>query len=440
MGTRSPARARQTENLKLVKPPQGKSRPQNASPPLTPDEFKTTIIRGMKAGLDGLADDALGRIRKQIPEYQQVSDAAVLADIKTAVARNASIVLNALEESRRLQGDELTAMRANGARRCEQDLLLDSLIDAVRIGIQTGMDWAVEGAKSLPDPKGWATSVVSEIHQGFLNLFHDIATASREGYMESKAHRSAKLRERSELFQEVLAGTFRDEEKICAQAARLGYDLRSLNGLMLFAGANSDHEAFKKATRAFREAVPAAVEIPLAPHIGHQAVLVVPSVSEQTWPRAIAAAKDVIARHPFIALASTPVSGPGELRDSYRSAAEMAALALKVYGPNAFVQADDLLVFRTIQATDHQKLSSLVEETLGPVLALPGKTGAKLIETIEAMHRHPRTKAAKVLNVSLKTLNNRWKRISELTGLRLEAPADRLRLDLALYAVKALQK
>jgi sugar diacid utilization regulator len=406
----------------------------------SPSALRTAIIQRMRDQLDELVSEVVRRILKGNPEYAEVQDKAVLADVEVAVRRNTSIVLAVLQDQRHLHPDELTAIRANGARRCEQDLPLDSLIEAIRTGIKTGMEWATKMASSLSDPAGQAASVLSELHQDFFDLFHDIATVSRQGYMESKAYRSAKLRERTELFQEVLAGTFKTEEEICAQAARLGYDLRSPNGLIFFAGPNSDPQAFKRATSAFREAAPAAVEMPLARHPSPHVVFVVLSATEQTWPKATTAAREVVNKHQLIAIAASPASSPEALRGSYQAAGETLSLAMKVCGAGAFVRANDLLVFRIMQATDRQELNRLVEQTLGPILAFSGKSGTKLIDTVEAMHRHPRTKAAKVLDVSIRTLNARWNRISELTGLRLEAPSDRLRLDLALYALKILQQ
>jgi sugar diacid utilization regulator len=402
--------------------------------------LRAAIIRRMRDQLDELVSEVVRRILKGNPEYAEVQDKAVLADVEVAVRRNTSIVLAVLQDQRHLHPDELTAIRANGARRCEQDLPLDSLIEAIRTGIKTGMEWATKMASSLSDPAGQAASVLSELHQDFFDLFHDIATVSRQGYMESKAHRSAKLRERTELFQEVLAGTFKTEEEICAQAARLGYDLRSPNGLIFFAGPDSDPQAFKRATSAFIEAVPAVVELPLARLPSPHVVFVVPSATEHTWPKATAAAKEVVAQHPFVALATSPVSAPGALRASYEGVKEMVSLAIKVCSPGAFVNAGDLIVFRIIQATDRQKLQHLIQQTLQPILGLTDKTKSALLDTIEAMHLYNRTKAAKVLNVSLKTLNKRWNRISELTGLRLEASPDRLRLDLALYALRLVQE
>jgi sugar diacid utilization regulator len=401
--------------------------------------FRAAIIQGMQDQLDELVSEVVHRIRKHIPEYAEIKG-LVLADVKAGVERNTTMVLAALEDQRQFHSDELTAIRANGARRCEQDLPLDSLIEAIRLGIKTGMDWATKQAYLLPDPGNLAPSVLSQLHQDFLDLFHDVAVVSREGYMEHKAHRRAKLKERTELFQEVLAGAYKTEATICTQATALGYDLLSPHGLVLLTAAKPDTTALEKAASALASRLPAAVGLPPVTHPSPHASFIVPASSPDTWPNTTAAAKALLAEYPLLALVCLPVAGPKALGGSYQNARELIAVAWKVYGPHALVEAGDLLVFAVIQAAGPEKLHRLVEDTLGPILALPNSSQAKLLDSIDAMHRHPRTKAAKILKVSLRTLNNRLNRIAELTKLRLEDPSDRLRLDLALYALRVVQE
>lgn len=394
------------------------------------------MIRAMIEGLDQMAEDAFSRIRAQIPPYRQVTDKQTLIDIRAAVRRHASIALTSLQEQRRLHPDELTAMRANGAARSQQNLPLEALIDAARIGIQTGMDWAAKIAADLPDHDGVAAAVLSEIHQGFLDVFHDMTTVFRQGYVDNQATASARTTQRAEMFAEVLAGTYATEPEICALAARLGYDLNSPHGLVLFLSPAPGPQGFERAASSFAAAMPAAVE---TGHPGPGSVFVVPCASKDSWLKAVSAAEAVAQAHNLVALAGLAVSGPGPLAYSYRRICELASLALKVCGPRCVVSAQDLLVYQVIEAGGETVVAQLVDTVLGPVMALPDGPKKALLETIDAMHHNYRGVAAKRLGVSTKTIDRRWARIQQLTGLSLDLPTDRLRLDLALYGFRFLQ-
>jgi DNA-binding PucR family transcriptional regulator len=60
------------------------------------------------------------------------------------------------------------------------------------------------------------------------------------------------------------------------------------------------------------------------------------------------------------------------------------------------------------------------------------------VQTLEALHRHGGNcaRAAQLLHIHPNTVRYRLSRIEEMTGLRLDDPQDRLRLDLAAMLVR----
>ena len=80
----------------------------------------------------------------------------------------------------------------------------------------------------------------------------------------------------------------------------------------------------------------------------------------------------------------------------------------------------------------------LVQEALGPVLALRPHEREDLLLTLEQVLQHggSPTHAARALFCHRNTVINRLQRVEQLTGRSLSRPRDRLVLELALLAVR----
>lgn len=156
-------------------------------------------------------------------------------------------------------------------------------------------------------------------------------------------------------------------------------------------------------------------------------------------PHATVAVDDVDARHSLSRLATTHgwlvMLAPAS---AYRRAATLLILATRLPVARRVLHMGELLVYQVLAATTEEEQEALVAAVLGPVLALPGAMGSRLLTTLEAVHwNEGSAKAtARALGLHSKTVLNRLRRFEALTGLCLDRPPDRLRADIALYVLR----
>jgi sugar diacid utilization regulator len=107
--------------------------------------------------------------------------------------------------------------------------------------------------------------------------------------------------------------------------------------------------------------------------------------------------------------------------------------------PKRVLDMEELMPFDVFSVLDPETQSRIVRRILGPVLDQPGGIGRRQLATLEALHWHDGSvkSAAAALGVHTKTIHNRVRRIEQLTGLWLDHPPDRLRIDMALYLLRA---
>jgi hypothetical protein len=142
----------------------------------------------------------------------------------------------------------------------------------------------------------------------------------------------------------------------------------------------------------------------------------------------------------LVLLAGPRVNGDNVERRRARAQA-MLVLASRLPTTRRLLDLDELLVYQVLAATDPAAKAAVVREVLGPILHLPGSAGQRLLATLDALHwNEGSAKAAgRSLGIHVKTVHNRVRRIEELTGLCLDHPPDRLRLDVALYLLRAAE-
>jgi sugar diacid utilization regulator len=116
-------------------------------------------------------------------------------------------------------------------------------------------------------------------------------------------------------------------------------------------------------------------------------------------------------------------------------------LATRLPSARRMIDVDELLVFDVLATTTSTARTAIVRDVLGPLLRLPGDAGRRLLTTLETLHWHNGSakSAARSLGVHVKTVHNRLRRIEELTGLCLDHPSDRLRVEVALYLLRVTE-
>lgn len=124
--------------------------------------------------------------------------------------------------------------------------------------------------------------------------------------------------------------------------------------------------------------------------------------------------------------------------DAYRRAATLLVLATRLPTSRRVLCVEELLVYQVLAATGEDEQEAVVRDVLGPVLSLPDPIATRLLSTVEALHwNEGSAKAtAHALGLHSKTVLNRLRRFEELTGLCLDRPSDRLRVDVAVYLLR----
>ncbi|MBW3669455.1 MAG: helix-turn-helix domain-containing protein [Actinobacteria bacterium] len=123
---------------------------------------------------------------------------------------------------------------------------------------------------------------------------------------------------------------------------------------------------------------------------------------------------------------------------SYRRAGTLLLLATRLPTTRRVLAVEELLVYQVLAATSDEEQEAVIQDVFGPVLGLPGSITTRLLCTLEALHwNEGSAKAtARALGLHSKTVLNRLRRFEELTGLCLDRPPDRLRVDVALYLMR----
>jgi sugar diacid utilization regulator len=225
----------------------------------------------------------------------------------------------------------------------------------------------------------------------------------------------------------------RRDEHLVRLALRRRLDLRVAHGLLLVCGPDCDPTALGRviAGRASR-----AVAVAVPEGTPRHAAVVVPCVTHGMWRHALSVAAPEAAARTGLVIARPPVLGLRALRASYCAAVADAGLAVALDAEGPMVTERELVVPRMLSALPASDQDTLLEP-LTPILSLPGPQRSAYVRTLDALHRHGGTQssAAAVLHVHPNTVRYRIDRIEEMTGLHLDDPRDRLRLDLAAMLV-----
>lgn len=140
---------------------------------------------------------------------------------------------------------------------------------------------------------------------------------------------------------------------------------------------------------------------------------------------------------------SRAASGLSALREAYREAKDAVSIANELGDREQTTFYGDLKLFQLLLALKERNLDQMRRfyfETLGPLVEHDDRKQGDLIRTLSGFFEANGNlaKAATDLNVHRNTLVYRLERISELSGLNLEDPENRLILHLALKIQRVL--
>lgn len=171
------------------------------------------------------------------------------------------------------------------------------------------------------------------------------------------------------------------------------------------------------------------------PHLVVRATL--RSVDE--WPALRSALGRLATANDWLVMTVGPRADGDDVERRRPRAQALLPLATRLPTSRRLLDVDELLVYQVLAATDAAARAAVVRDVLGPVLTQPNGTARRLLATLESLHwNEGSAKAAgRSLGIHVKTVHNRLRRVEQLTGLKLDHPPDRLRLDVALYLLRA---
>lgn len=234
----------------------------------------------------------------------------------------------------------------------------------------------------------------------------------------------------------VITALLRDpaDPDLARRALRLRQDLRTPHGVLLVGGAGKS--ALLTAAKAIAGRLPRTVLVNALDDAPPHVAVVVPVAVPPAWHHALTVAADEAARHSSMVLARPAVTGLRALRASYGRAVADSGLVRAAGTSGPVVLPDELVIPRALALLDEADQRSLLAP-LQTILGLPPPHRSAYLHTLDALRRSGGSPAgaAAELCIHVNTLRYRITRIEEMTDRRLDDPADRMALDLAVMLV-----
>jgi hypothetical protein len=225
----------------------------------------------------------------------------------------------------------------------------------------------------------------------------------------------------------------RSDQGVLREALRRRAELRVPQGPLLVCGRDCDPPAL---ARVLAGRVPRGLAMPVADGAPRHAVVVVPAPTVALWSHALSVAQTEAAVRNGLVLPRAPVLGLRALRAAYFGALADASLAVALDFAGPLLGDMELVLPRMLAALPAADQATLLAP-LQPILSLAAPQRSAYVRTLDALHRRGGTQAgaAAVLHLHPNTVRYRMERIEAMTGMRLDDPRDRLRLDLAAMLV-----
>ncbi|HET6709114.1 helix-turn-helix domain-containing protein [Amycolatopsis sp.] len=377
---------------------------------------------------------ALGvAVRPRIPEIARACVDAIAAEIPEYSARFGAGPgrATAIELARRgierdvdrvgtpalWQADRLAEFRGHGREAFHNGLSREAVQAAVRVSSRVTWRWIADIAREA----GLSGDVLYGAAEG---MFADVETsmaAVAEGYRAAEAAVSGTGERHRRLLRALLGG-------------RTPADV---DGLLAASGLPVPERV---AAVAFR-ALPGAPEFPPGLLPEH-----VPADPAGDPPAALTPAPDIdlidlTGLPPGWTAAVGPLVPAAEAPESFRIARRAVDLAARglLDAPGPVIWCRDHVTTLLLLA-DEFLVAQLASTTLAPLSGLAGRRREQLAETLLALvrTRGSAPELGRLLDLHPQTIRARLKKLAELFGEKLNDPAERLRLELALLAERAL--
>jgi len=267
-----------------------------------------------------------------------------------------------------------------------------------------------------------------------------------------RAVRTARDELEGEFVESLLAGTYSSEDVVRERAERLGFDVDKGTVVLLARTADSAdasprirHQLLLAGQGWIKRRAPGALCTVRSGALA--AVVPHPEAVESPQLRRLAAdlrmeCAGAVGSEQVSVGAGRPKPGIAGVRAGYREAEQALTMGTRLFGPGRVIGFGDLGLYRLLYALQgHAELREFYDDQVRPLLDYDRRTGAGLMQTLEAFfrcHGSP-TEMAQVLHLHRNTVLYRLRRIEEIGRLRLDDPETRLNLHLCLRVREVLQ-
>ena len=285
-----------------------------------------------------------------------------------------------------------------------------------------------------------AVDATIELAEAVLRYTDQISTGVADAY--ARAQRAI-VREqegaRREFLADLLYGTDAAPEDILRRALTFGYDLSLGYVAMVGLGPEGDQRKEASVAAAAGAGSPQTSSDPIVLQKAQNTIALIPATSGMdpaTMPEKLITELE----GEWLFGVGGPHAGLEGIRQAYLEAREALeiGMALEMKGP--VYRFEELILYHFLRV-EPALVGRFVEGTLGPILEYDGRRKGELIKTLEAYFAADGSVklAGAALFAHPHTVSYRLKQIDKLTGWSLRDPDDKVRLQLALRALRLAQ-
>lgn len=392
------------------------------------ERLDRSLASALEPELPALADEVIAEIAAAIPDYRRPLEGGFGRGVRIGVRRSLQQFVDLVGRSEGVSPASREVYRELGRGELRSGRALDALQAAYRLGARISWRRLSEIARS----GGADAEQVSLLAESVFAYIEEVSASSVEGYAEAQADLAGERERRRRRLVRMLVegpGAAEPETTLRAAAKDAGWDLPGT----LAALACDAPDAARLATLLGGGAIAARLEdltcvlLPGAEATGRRG-----QVGDAL--RRLAALDGAPRRAaigPIVPVAEAPVSfarASEALR--LQQAGALPAAPLTIASEHLLT----LLLHRDAALTEQ-----LAKARLAPLSGLPGRSRARLEETLLAWLRHGGSIAAVAaeLHVHRQTVRYRLKLLREAFGGELDDPDGRLELELALRWARA---
>jgi hypothetical protein len=186
-----------------------------------PDGWETVaeLAAGTAAELDGIVDDIVAHIVRELPDY---GDAVPREDLRASVGRTMEMMLVGLAEDRRPRPEEIAIRRELGHRRALQGLEVRDLIQAYHLGYQDLWQTLV---RRLPADDPVTANRLLTAATTVWRWVHETTDAIAAAHLETTRAQEAQVIGARQRFTELLVTGDLEADEVRRLGASIGFDV-----------------------------------------------------------------------------------------------------------------------------------------------------------------------------------------------------------------------